>query len=684
MSALMHATVKGHADICRMLLDAGADPFLKNSDGNDALSLAIRLGWPGIAELLSIRTANSVTRAEPVEPSGYEDVTGDAGVRNQSGTDDVADDRLNAEGWEEEVEPARPDNNPELLAKAILLQKDMSVHVPLDLDEDWSDIDIDLPDIVRARRRRRSGAIDDEAIHDLICRGLRSGSVHVDDIEESLSASPDDGPDEDVRSNLGVVLEDLGVRVEADPFRIEGHASAFPDDISDAEFDQADSAIAFLRELNGSAADPLSHYVRDLGPRNVLSREEEVALGLDIQEGVKDTLRVAFRCPDVVSWVKVLCFRIEQGEVPAGAIFADDRSHLSESDTPEVSESDGEPPAGPDPSTGTSSLSPQPLSRLTAVRALCDRLEAAHVSGNLAPEVGAATEALLGFGFSDSFINGLLQVMHESVPGTDPEAALAGVQRSIRAKETLALANLRLVLWVARKRRGLPFLDLVQEGNIGLLKAVDRFDPQHGTKFSTYATWWIRQSMQRAIADQSRTIRFPVHVHDELNRMRRLRQEHTQKTGVEPDIETLSTLMELPVRRVEGFLTVPEEPISILEAGELLSADEIQASLSISGLDGDAQQRDLRAVIELAFQFMVDHARADSDIKRILRQREVIRLRYGFDDDGEERTLEEVGIILGITRERVRQIQDKALRTLRASGILAPYDCPRRSAEVIL
>jgi RNA polymerase primary sigma factor len=253
-----------------------------------------------------------------------------------------------------------------------------------------------------------------------------------------------------------------------------------------------------------------------------------------------------------------------------------------------------------------------------------------------------------------------LEMYGEDLPMDDVYALREVIADGEQAQEHLIRANARLVISVAKKYigRGVPFLDLIQEGNIGLIRATNKFEYQRGHKFSTYATWWIRQAVSRAVADQGRTIRVPVHMGDQLNRMRRVQLRLLQELGREPNIEEMAIGMETTPDKVENLLEIARRPVSletpIDDDGDSTFGDFVEDVNSPAPADEVAS-----TLLQEQLEGALDRLPA--------REAQILRLRYGL-EDGRVYTLEEVGQTIGVTRERVRQLEAQALNRLRQSS----------------
>jgi RNA polymerase primary sigma factor len=238
------------------------------------------------------------------------------------------------------------------------------------------------------------------------------------------------------------------------------------------------------------------------------------------------------------------------------------------------------------------------------------------------------------------------------------------VAEGLEARDLLTEANLRLVVSIAKRyrNRGMAFLDLIQEGNLGLMRAVEKFDYRKGFKFSTYATWWIRQAITRAVADQARTIRIPVHMVETINKVTRVQRQLSQQLGREPTVEEIAQIVELPADRIREIQRISQDTISLQQP---IGGDD---EFSLSDL---VEDQAAEVPIDAATRVLLNEAVQRALHELTAREQEVVRLRFGL-DDGRIRTLDEVGQIFGVTRERIRQIEMKTLAKLRQPSLARP------------
>ncbi len=506
-----------------------------------------------------------------------------------------------------------------------------------------------------------------------IRRGREQGYLTYDELRDALREPLGDV---DALEPVVAVFADLGVEIvdEApDGNLLFGPLESVEDE--DAALDEFAAALAAGTDDSRPSADLMRAYMRQMGGAELLTREQEVALAQRLEEGLAERLRAMALCPAASAYALELAARVAAGDAGMHTLVV--RAARDEYD-----EGDERPAERPE-----FLLARRRLARLRSLHAQLERALAEHgIDSETAHDARAKlTRAFMRIDFLPKVLDEVAERLRDlaararadrgrahtarieseaGLPVAELEAACArmniGETKARRAKNHLVESNLRLVISIAKKyrNRGLGFLDLIQEGNIGLMRAVDKFDYRRGFKFSTYATWWIRQAITRAIADKGRTIRVPVHRMDALRRVNRTSSRMLQESGEEPATEDLAERVDMPIEKVNELLNLTREPISL----DAPIGDDEEFRLG-AVLEDESAEAPFDTATDLALQADAQALLADLDP----RESRILAMRFGIGMNAEH-TLDEIGKEFGISRERVRQIANRALRKLRAPG----------------
>ncbi|TES69095.1 sigma-70 family RNA polymerase sigma factor [Burkholderia cepacia] len=689
-NALHYAAARGHLQTCRVLLDAGIDPIARNGDGADARALALVDGHIEVVALIDsyvtvadfsdvpndahlAGAAEFVALPAAITPLQDELASSAAYVLQTEGLDDVehvvsttglgppvtqacligipdSEQLADVDDWEEEVDPVRPNNDTSFLQSASRIQISINRHRTVDRDELWDDVDIDLPEMRRLHWGANGSSGERHArSRQILAYGLRHGFVPESWIREI--ADVDGEASSGYFANLANIVADLGIQTSEGVWDWQELA----DDIEDPELaESAQSGADALLSLNSSDIDPLKLYEDEFKRIPLLSKEEEVEFAKTIEHGFAEAAHIVARCPVALEMIAASLEEVIAGAASIADVFA-----LTQSDEGTVSgvgDEAFESTSSGQTDSDADSLFSQNVAESAALdlASLVESLRAASANGGCDDERVVDLEAtLLAYRLASRYLEHLHTRLAEAPETRQTSIRLAFcLEMAEKARHRLAEANLRLVLSIAKKyqNRGMDLPDLIQEGNIGLLRAVDKFEWRRGFKFSTYATWWIRQAVSRALADQARIVRIPVHVVETLNQIQRGERELEQRSGKIPSGDEIALHLGMDPAMVAKRLRVSRQTVSLdsdegVEIGLSLTSEEHQP-------DAAAVSVQLRHAIEKVFAALTS------------REAKILRLRFGIDCSSDH-TLEQLGQMFDLTRERIRQLESRALRRLR-------------------
>jgi RNA polymerase primary sigma factor len=627
-SPLLLAASRGHIDLCRILLNAGADLSAIDNYGDDVTTLT---PLDSQAELATLIAAHSAPTQSPRECDNKQTTPLESPLVHSD------DDGFDLSGWQEHNDSPPPESDYECLTCVATLQRGLSAHLPIDKDDDWSEVAIDLPDFDDLAEQRESLSPEKhDKCHRLLLAAVLLGRIPQSRITETATAS-DGTLDYVLESHLITALGDLGTIIDNDCWEPDILAGSEPSS-EDADEDErllADDAINFLATLSAKGSDFPEAYFRDIGDSVLLSHAEEIAIGKSIEAAIHEAVSIIAESESSIATLLRFAELPEETAVIAPKDMDDDEAFRFEPGL----DFDLRKEAG------------QLVARINLVRPtllnarnestqkLRDTLNALNLSWE---HIALVKNSLITGGVNSEATDRLTYIL----------------SRINDQRRTLAKRNLRLVVSIAKRyrRSSHPLSDLIQEGNIGLMRAVDKYDYRRGFRFGTYATWWIRQAIMRAIANQGRLIRVPVYLLDTINAIESARTFVDTQCGRTAHAPVIASHLKLPVEAVFRAMRASSDVISIDDLG--CDDEESMALKDIADPAKSCEHADtqaaLREHLEIALRSVLP------------RQAEILRLRHGFSGQVEH-TLEMVAQRFEVTRERIRQIEKKTLETLRAT-----------------
>ena len=705
LTPLMLAAMRDKPVICALLLSSGADPYLNDPKGMDALAYARQAGAEAaLSEIQAAIDAAGPTAApismldappatEPEFPAEVAVVAvaeqnshrgplhlpvsvslndfdklplmGDAkkplSLQITSSVDlDVEPFPIEISGWEPEVDPLHGADDPILADGAATVQISITNHTPVDSSSDWDDLDVYLP-LTSEPLRRANDAEAKASLRLLLLRAMREGSV-PDLAVVDMATNVDRTGNDDSEALLRMVINDLGAETDErfetadDNALIEAvtYAEESPD-----EEELISEAIALIDRHESNRNGPLQLYQREFQRGKLITADEEVMLAKAMESSFDKAIEILASWPSGLAHVIASSELVKSGLKPIQWLATGTRDEDQDESTPLEDGDDAVAMVDDNDAMDIDSTLDQKAQPLESESTdFFERIAALSIFSIGDLVVGSnlheARSILASLSLNNSFLLGMLDLARgdKSVPAK--QFALF-MSEHRQARDAMVEANLKLVASIAKKffYTGLPMEDLIQDGNIGLLKAVDKFDWRKGFRFSTMATWWIRQSIHRAAFDTVRTIRLPVHVFAIAQKLIRASVHFEQVNGRAPTKVDVAEMMLLPLHKAAAFMHISQDTESI-------DNETIDELITPCFVDDFSSKDPYEAISDADLSRVMDAMLSDLGPQH----ERIIRLRFGF-GVADSFTLEEVGSMYGVTRERIRQIETKAMRILK-------------------
>jgi RNA polymerase primary sigma factor len=653
---LILASAKAHLDLCIFLLEKGANPDHKDAEGKNALHFAIQNGNQGLVALLlqykkhmTTSLTLPVNEEESLQASYNTKISYDI-ILNETNLNPITDESI-LSSWEEELETTAPNSDFGCFLEAKKIQQESLQHKVVDNDEDWLDVDIELPEIHSYGRKLY---IDDKAkwipaVRKLFRAGLKDLVLCEEQINEII---PHDEWGEEIDPNfkikLQIAIEDFGIYIDEKialpglPEDNDEDEEVNGKDGDEDDDENLDRKIKYFKDLMVENNDPSDLYFNEIKTGDLLSQKEEVKIGKEISDGMKAIIgAIIENKPALKELISILEKSTEdKSTLKKFAFYEGEKTkNINDDSHPNVWNTKNKNGLQQNKVKKLLEKFPKLYAPQSKYTGLVDKIHQLNLNENL-----------------------IIHLKKIIIENSNDQATYRlteyNFQKIREGRIQLVESNLRLVPWVARKYKGLPYLDLIQEGNLGLIKAAERFDYQRGVKFSTYAVWWIRQSITRAISNHSRFIRIPSHLNDNCRRIKKSIEKSIVSTGQAPTNQILASELLASVETVKKLVEIQDEPICI---------DEI-TNFDLLPVEGKLSQNTFH------FSEIVNQTDIQESVSKALntlkaREAKIISMRFGIGKYNEH-SLREVGVKMGLSRERIRQIERNSLIKLQRSGLI--------------